>query len=470
MLDITLRSARGRGVLLATIAGSGVAFLDQTVVNVALATLQTELGAELSQLQWTVDAYLLFLGSLLLVGGSLGDRHGRRRLFVIGLIWFALASVLCGLAPNADLLIAARALQGIGAALLTPVSLALVRASFRTEDRGAAIGAWAGLSGVSTALGPLVGGWLIDAGSWRYIFFLNLPLAAIGVWSALRFVPESRDESAPPTTDVPGAVLATAGLGGIVYALIEGPRAGWDGVSIGAAAIGVAAFTAFLLVERRRRHPMLPLDVFGSLQFSGANLTTLAVYFALGGAFFLVVLQLQKVLGYSALEAGAALTPITLLLLVLSPLAGKVGAKLGQRGPMTAGPLVAAIGLGLLTRAVEGASWTTGVLPGIVVFGVGLGFTVAPLTTAVFDGAAPERAGVASGVNNAVARIAGLLAVALLPWAAGIPADDSEEAFSAGYVRAMWICAGLAVLGAACAFFTIERHPPPPSGRAGGQA
>ena len=465
--DVTLRSARGRGVMLATIVGSGVAFLDQTVVNVALATFRTALDADLSQLQWIVDAYLLFLGALLLVGGSLGDRHGRRRVFVIGLIWFAVASALCGLAPDANLLIAARALQGIGAALLVPVSLALVRASFRKEDQGAAIGAWAGLSGVTTALGPMLGGWLIDVASWRYIFFINLPLAAIGVWSALRCVPESRDESAPPSTDFPGAVLATLGLGGLVYALIEGPRAGWGAASLTAAVIGVAAFMGFILVERRQAHPMLPLDIFRSLQFTGANLATLAVYFALGGAFFFVVLQLQTVLGYSALEAGAALTPITVLMFLLSPTAGKIGAKVGFRGPMTIGPLIAAVGIGLLTRAVAGASYVSGVLPGLGVFGLGLSLTVAPLTTAVFEGAPPHQAGIASGVNNAVARIAGLLAVALLPWAAGIPEEATDEAFSAGYVRAMWLCSGLTVLGALCSFLTVERKPPP--GRVAGR-
>jgi EmrB/QacA subfamily drug resistance transporter len=452
---VALHSARGRGVLLASIVGSGAAFLDQTVVNVALPTLKAALGAELAQLQWTVDGYLLFLAALLLVGGSLGDRLGRRRVFVVGLIWFGIASGVCGLAPNAGALIAARALQGVGAALLVPSSLALVRASFREQDTGAAIGAWAGLSGVSTALGPLLGGWLIAAWSWRLIFFINAPLAALGVWAALRYVPESRDERAPRNTDYAGALLATVALGAIIYALIEGPRSGWNSVATFAAVLGAAAAGAFVRVEQRVSAPMLPLDIFRSLQFSGANLATFAIYFALSGVFFLLVLELQQVLGYGSFEAGAALTPVTVLVLVLSPLAGKLGSKIGQRWPMTIGPLVAAVGAALLTRTRLDGSYMSSVFPGIVVLGLGLGFTVAPLTTAVFDAAPPERAGLASAVNNAVARVAGLLAVALLPWVAQIPDTASRAAFSQGFVRAMWICAASSTVGAFCAFMTI---------------
>lgn len=432
-------------------------FLDGTVVNVALPTLKTALGADLSQLQWTVDVYLLLLGALMLVGGSLGDRLGRRKTFVTGLAWFAIASMLCGLAPNPPMLIAARALQGVGAALLVPVSLALLRASFREQDAGAAVGAWAGLSGVTMALGPLVGGWLIDVWSWRLIFFINPPLAALGIWAALRHVPESRDESTPRSTDYPGALLATLALGGPVYALIEGPRAGWNGMALAAAAVGLTAGAAFIVVERRSATPMLPLDVFASRQFRGTNLATLAICFALGGISFLLVLQLQQALGDSAFEAGAALTPITVLLLVLSPLAGKIGAKLGQRWPMTLGSMAAAVGAALLTRAQPGGAYATHVFPGLVVLGLGLGFTVAPLTTAMFDGAPPERAGIASGVNNAVARIASLLAVALLPWAAQFPESTAAAAFTEAIVRALWICAASAALGSATAFATVER-------------
>lgn len=459
-MPVSLRSPRGRGVLLASIVGSGMAFLDGTVVNVALARLKAAFGAQLSQLQWVVDAYLLFLGALMLVGGSLGDRLGRRRIFLVGLVWFAVASTLCGLAPSAKLLIAGRALQGVGAALLVPVSLALVRASFRDEDTGAAIGAWAGLSGVTTAFGPLLGGWLIEIGSWRLIFFINLPLAVLGAWAALRYVPESRDEGAAQRTDYTGALLATVALGAIVYALIEGPRAGWHALALVSAASGLAATVAFSLVERRSSAPMLPLELFASRQFSGANLATLAIYFALGGTFFLLVLQLQQVLGYSALEAGAALTPVTALVFVLSPIAGKLGSNIGQRWPMSLGSLTTAAGAALLTRAQPGGSYATHVLPGLCVLGLGLGFTVAPLTTAVFEGAPSERAGIASAVNNAVARIAGLLAVALLPWAANIPSDAARAAFSHGFVRAMWICAATAALGALCAFATIAGKPP----------
>jgi EmrB/QacA subfamily drug resistance transporter len=455
---LKLRSARGRGVLFASVVGSGIAFLDQTVVNVALPTLQSELGADLTQLQWTVDAYLLFLGALLLVGGALGDRFGRRRIFIVGLAAFALASALCGFAPSADSLIAARALQGMGAALLVPSSLALVRASFDEADTGAAIGAWTGLSGVTTALGPLLGGWFIETWSYRAIFFINPPLALLGIWAALRYVPESRDASAPARIDWPGATLATLALAGIVFALIEGPQRGWSGGAVAAAGIGVGCAIAFVVVERRRPTPMVPLDLFASLQFRGANLATLAIYFALSGVFFLLVLQLQHELGYSPLAAGAALTPVTVLVLVLSPLSGKLGSWIGYRWPMTLGPLIAAVGAALLVRAQPGGAYTTHVLPGLLVLGVGLGTTVAPLTTAVFAAAPASHAGMASGVNNAIARIAGLLAVALLPSLAGIGATASPAGFAHGFGRAMWICAGTSALGALFAFATVERR------------
>ena len=283
------------------------------------------------------------------------------------------------------------------------------------------------------------------------------PLAALGVWAALHYVPESRSERAAPI-DVPGALLATLALGSIVYALIEGPRAGWDALALSAAGIGVVTSIAFMVVERRARAPMLPLDTFSSLQFRGANLATLAIYFALGGIFFLLVLQLQQVLGYSAFEAGAALTPITLLLLLLSPVAGKVGSKFGQRWPMTLGPLIAAVGAALLTRLSPGAPYVTTVLPGVATLGLGLGCTVAPLTNAVFDAVAPERTGIASAINNAVARTAGLLAVALLPALARVGGAASPATSSHGFIRAMWICAAASVAGALCALATVERR------------
>jgi MFS family permease len=301
----------------------------------------------------------------------------------------------------------------------------------------------------------MLGGWLIATWSWRLIFFINAPLAAIGVWLAVRDVPESRDETAQHAADYPGALLATMALGGLVYALIEGPRTGWHAVAVVAVIAGVTGFIALVFVERRGRAPMLPLDIFASRQFRGANLATLAIYFALGGVFFLLVLQLQQVLGYSALQAGAALTPITVLLLVLSPIAGKLGSNIGQRWPMTLGALTAAAGAALLIRAQPGGTYMTHVLPGLAVLGLGLGFTVAPLTTAVFDAAPSEHTGIASSINNAVARIAGLVAVAVLPAAAGIAQDAEASAFAHGFSRAMWICAAAAAVGAIVAFATV---------------
>ena len=452
-MTLRLRSTQGRGALIATVLGSGVAFLDATVVNVALPTLGRELDTGMAGLQWTVDAYLLTLSALLLLGGSLGDAYGRRKLFVWGLVWFALASAACGLAPTIGVLIAARAIQGAGAALLVPGSLAVLRASFSEEEQGQAIGAWAGLSGVTTALGPLLGGWLIAAASWRWVFFINLPLAAAGIWAAVRCIPESRSPRGA-RIDVPGAALATLGLGGAVYALIEAPAHG-PAVPVAAAA-GAILLAAFLVAERRSPRPMLPLALFGSRQFSGSNAVTLGVYFALGGATFLLVLQLQDVLGYSPLAAGAALTPITVLLLVLSPPAGKLAARIGYRTPMTVGPLIAGAGVALLSGVRAGSGYATAMLPGIVVLGLGLAATVAPLTTAVLAGAEERHAGVAAAVNTAIARVAGLLAVALLPLLAGISAADPQS-LAGGFPRAMWICAAICAAGGICAFLSLRR-------------
>jgi EmrB/QacA subfamily drug resistance transporter len=451
-VTVRLRSAHGRGVLLATVLGSGVAFLDGTVVNVALPVLGRELHTNMAGLQWTMDAYLLTLTALLLLGGSLGDALGRRRMFVAGLVWFGIASAACGLAPSIGALVAARAVQGAGAALLVPGSLAVLRSTFPEDEQGPAVGAWAGLSGVATALGPLVGGWLISAWSWRVIFVLNLPLIAAAVWAGLRCIPESRT-SGPLRIDVLGAAAATLGLGGCVYALIEGPPHG-PGVAA-AAALGASSLAAFVWIEARSPNPMLPLDLFRSRQFSGANAVTLAVYFALSGATFLLILYLQSVLGYSPLAAGAALTPITLLLLVLSPPAGKLASRIGYRAPMTVGPLIAAVGVALLAGAGRGASYVSGLLPGIAALGLGLAATVAPLTTAVLAGAKESHAGVAAAVNTAISRLAGLLAVALLPLAAGISAADAGS-LADGFPRAMWTCAVVCAAGGLCALATLR--------------
>jgi EmrB/QacA subfamily drug resistance transporter len=450
--DVRYGTATARWVLAATVLGSGVAFLDGSVVNVALPAIGDDLGASLTGLQWTVNAYLVTLSALLLLGGSLGDRFGRRRMFVLGLGGFTVASALCGLAPSPGFLIAARALQGAGGALLVPGSLSIIAATFHPEDRGRAIGAWSGLAGVVSSIGPFLGGWLIDVVSWRLIFLINVPLAAIATAIAVRHVPETRAATAQPL-DARGAALVTVALAGIAYAVIE--RRGL--ASVAAAVVGLAALAAFLVVERASTHPMLPLDAFRSRQFSGANLTTLAVYAGLGGALFLVVLRLQLSLGYSALEAGASLVPFTAIMLALSPAAGQVGQRLGARLPMTVGPIVAGAGILLLSGIAPGDGYLSGVLPGVVVFGLGMATTVAPLTAAVLAGVGDELTGVASGINNAVARLAGLLAVAALPPLAGIATGgDLAAGLDAGFGTAVRLAAGVCALGGVAAAVTVR--------------
>jgi EmrB/QacA subfamily drug resistance transporter len=453
-------------VLLATVLGSGIAFLDATVVNVALPTIGEELDTGISGLQWVVNAYTLTLSGFLLLGGSLGDHYGRRRVFVVGVVWFAVASLLCGVAPNTEALIAARALQGVGGALLTPGSLAIIEASFRPEDRGPAIGAWSGLGGVTAAIGPFLGGWLVQAASWRLIFLINLPLAAVVVWVAQRHVPESRDPSAAPGIDYVGAALAAAGLAGVVYALTDGPALGWTSAPILLAGVaGVAALVAFVVWERRSRHPMLPLDVFASRQFTAANLVTFVVYGALGGALFLLPIQLQRVVGFSPLAAGLALAPVTLVLLLLSSRAGRLSARIGPRLPMTLGPLLVAAGFVLYTRIGPGSDYLTDILPGMLVFAFGLTLTVAPLTSTVLAAAPAEHIGVASAVNNDVARTAGLIAVAVLPVAAGISGADALEParFNDGFRMAALIAAALCVAGGLISWFGIRNPTPEPT-------
>jgi EmrB/QacA subfamily drug resistance transporter len=355
--------------------------------------------------------------------------------------------------------VVARLVQGVGGALLVPGSLSLIDASIRSEDRGAAVGLWAGLTGVSSAVGPFVGGWLVDAASWRWVFFLSLPFTAAALWVTLRHVPESRDPTAPRRLDVLGAVCITLGLGGVTYAFIEVPARGWVPVSVAAAVVGIAGLVAFPLVEIRQRDPLLRLDIFRSSQFTGANLTTFAVYAALSGALFLLALQLQQSLGYSALAAGVATLPITVLMLLLSSRMGALAQRVGPRMPMTLGPIVAGVGLALMARIVPGSSYVTHVLPAIVVFGLGLAITVAPLTSTVLASVSDERAGAASGVNNAVARTAGLLAVAVLPPVAGV-STGTDSPLGPGFGRAMLICAVLCGIGGLVAFATVRRARP----------
>jgi EmrB/QacA subfamily drug resistance transporter len=455
---IAFDSGPGRWVLTIAVLGSGIAFLDGTVVNVALPAIGRDLDASTSQLQWMLNGYLLTLASLILLGGSLGDRIGRRRIFTIGVAWFTGASLLCALAPSAEALVGARLLQGVGGALLTPGSLAMIEGSFRRPDRARAIGAWSGLTGVGAALGPLLGGWLVDAISWRAIFLINLPLGLFVVLMAPRHVPETRDPLASGRLDVRGAALAALGLAGTTYALIEGPDAGASPAILVAAIGGALALAAFVVAERRGANPMMPLTLFASRQFSAANAVTVVVYGALGGVFFLLVAFLQVALGWSPLAAGAASLPVTVLMLLFSARAGALAQAIGPRGPLTAGPLVIAAGMLLMTRIERGDAYVSSVLPAVVVFGIGLTLVVAPVTATVLAAADARHAGIASGINNAVSRVAGLLAVAIFPLIGGLTGDAFYDpvAMTDGFHAAMVAAAALAALGGVVAWLTID--------------
>lgn len=452
---VSLTSPDARWLITAAVLGSGIALLDGTVVNVALPAIGRDLRAGLTGQQWILDGYLLSLTALLLSGGAAGDRYGRRRVFLSGLAVFTAASLACGFSPTVGWLIGARVLQGVGAAALVPGSLALIDVGIRDQDRARAVGIWAGMSGVTSALGPLIGGWLVDAASWRWIFFLNIPLAAATVWITARHVPESRATTARGRPDVGGAAAAMLGLAGVIYALIEAPSRGWTPATVVAAAIGAAALVTFGWIETRAATPVLPLQLVRLRQFTGANLTTLAVYAALGGALFLLALQLQQSLRYSALATGLATLPLTVIMLIGSPWAGALAERTGPRLPMTVGPLVAAAGLALMARITPGASYLGAVLPAVAVFGLGLAITVAPLTAAVLATVPEDLAGTASGVNNAIARLAGLLAVAVLPVAAGIHAGIGEP-LGRSFAIAMLIAAAVAASGGIVAVVTIH--------------
>jgi EmrB/QacA subfamily drug resistance transporter len=489
---------RGGWVLAATILGSSMVFIDGTVVNVALPALQGALKATVTDVQWVVEAYALFLAALLLVGGSLGDLYGRRKVFLLGVVLFAGASAWCGFASDIRVLIVARGVQGVGGALLVPGSLALISSSFCAQERGRAIGTWSGFTAITAAVGPVLGGWLIEHLSWRWVFFINLPIAVSVVLISLARVPESRDEEMVRRLDGWGAMLATVGLCGITFALIEVGRGG-EQVWI-AGGVGVAALAGFFVVEWRSDAPMLPLDLFRSRSFSGANLMTLFLYGALSAMLFFLPLDLIQVQHYTATEAGAALLPLILLVFVLSRWSGGLIVKYGARLPLIVGPLIAGTGFGLLTRAGTGGSYWSTVFPAVVVLGFGLAVSVAPLTTTVMSSIDQSRAGVASGINNAMSRVAGLLAIAVLGvvFAAsfnrrmergldglGLPpaerqaveaqstrlaaatSDDIRvrrlinESFVGAYGVVLWIAVGLSAASALSAAVLIESKPEP---------
>jgi EmrB/QacA subfamily drug resistance transporter len=446
-------SARGRWVIAVAVLGSGIAFLDGTVVNAALPAIANDLDSSLADLQWVLTGYLLALASLILLGGALGDRYGRRRVFVVGTAWFAAASLLCGAAPNVETLIGARVLQGVGAALFTPGSLAILQASFREDERAKAVGAWSGLSGVAGAIGPFVGGWLVDGPGWRWAFLINVPVAAAVIVIALVSIPETRDPHAARRLDLVGAGLAVATLGAATWALTEsGPRGWTDATVLLAATIAVAGAAAFVWRMLHARGPLVPPDLFSSRDFTVTNLATVLLYAAIGVSFFLVAYQLQVGADWSALQSGTALLPATVLMLVGSARSGALAVRIGPRLQLTAGPLLVAAGLLLLARIGPDATWRADVLPGGILFGLGLVTFVAPLTATVMASVSADHVSVASGVNNAIARTASLAALAIIPVVSGLVVATGPEAVTEAYRTSMLLAAGIVAAAAPLAF------------------
>jgi EmrB/QacA subfamily drug resistance transporter len=454
---LALHSTKGRIALVATVAASGMASLDATVVNVALPHIGHDLDAGVSALQWVLTGYLLALSSLILLGGALGDRFGRRRVFVIGTVWFAGASLLCGAAPNVEVLVAARILQGVGGALLTPGSLAILQASFRESDRAAAVGAWSGLGGVAGAIGPFVGGGLVDGPGWRWAFLLNVPVAAIAIVCAHAAVPETRDPHARRSLDVVGAALAAIGLAAMTWALTQaGPRGWADGAVVGVGAAAVAALGTFVWRMLHTDDPLVPPALFRNRDFTVVNLMTVLLYGALGVSFFFVAYELQVAAGWSAVQAGVSLLPITVLMLLLSAWSGSLAQRMGPRVQLTVGPLLAGLGLLLLARIGPDPSWLTDVLPGALVFGIGLVTFVAPLTATVMAAADPDHVSVASGVNNAVARAAGLAALAVIPVVSGLSVANGPAQITHAFRVALVVAACISMAAGPLAWFGLR--------------
>jgi len=436
-----------------------MAFLDGTIVNVAAKHIGTDFGSSFAALQWVLNAYTLTLAALILLGGSLGDRLGRRRVFLIGVGWFAAASLACAVAPNVGVLIAARAVQGIGGALMTPGSLAIISSVFAEEDRAAAVGAWSGLSGVSTALGPLLGGWLVQSFSWRWAFAINLPIAAAVVITGLRYVPETRATTVPRRLDVMGTVLIALGLGGLTFGTTLAGSDGWTASAWAATLVGAAFVIAFLLTEWREKHPLVPLGLFANRTFSGTNLMTLCTYAALGAMFFVLVLDLQVAAGYGALAAGLATLPMTIVLLLGSARSGALAARIGPRLQLTVGPLLAGAGVLLLARIdAHHHGYLVNVFPGVLLFAFGMTTLVAPLTATVMSSAPQDQVGIASGVNNAIARAGSLLAVAVLPTIAGLHGDAYRNVSTMvhGFRMVAMSCVGLFVISAVIIALTVR--------------
>jgi EmrB/QacA subfamily drug resistance transporter len=439
-------------VLAGTVLGSGLAFIDGSAVNLTLPVIEQSLGGGFATAQWVMNAYALMLGALVLAGGAAADRYGRKRVFVAGVGLFTAASVVCGLAPNLPVLLTARAVQGIGAALLTPASLALLGAAYDAKGRGQAVGVWAGASGLTGAVGPVLGGWLTQAISWRAVFFINLPVAAVAVWLVWAGAKESKGTASGPV-DWLGAAAVTAGLAAVTWALTVAPKQGADLGVLSAGGLGVAALIGFVFIERHAANPMTPLTLFKSLTFSGVNALTLVLYGALGAAFFLLPFELITAHGYAPSAAGAGLLPMSIGLAVLSPLAGRMASRIGARPMLIVGPLLIAGGFALLAALSQAGSYWVSMFPGLVVVALGAGVAVAPLTDAVLGAVAAEYEGAASGVNNAVARVAGLFAVALVGFAIG---GSNPQAVAAGYRTAMIVSAVASALAALIAALTVR--------------